>query len=99
VGPRGRLAGGAVAPYPHANKGGPRDTLGPFGCEPHRYIVSVASGEQLLMGSCLIQHGMQEVNPLIGIRLRHAKELSLHCLDRILFHIRQNEELFVGYCG
>ena len=42
---------------------------------------------------------MEEVNPLIGIRLRHPKELTLHFLNRILFHIRQNEELFVSYRG
>jgi hypothetical protein len=51
------------------------------------------------MGSCLIQHGLKQVNPLMRIRLRHAKELTLHFLNGILFHIRQNEEQFVGYRG
>jgi hypothetical protein len=51
------------------------------------------------MGSGLIQHGMEEVNPLIRIRLRHPKELALHFLNRMLFHIRQNEELFVDCRG
>ena len=49
------------------------------------------------MCSCLIQHGMEEMNSLIRIRLGHPKELSLHFLNGVLFHIRQNEELFVGY--
>jgi hypothetical protein len=52
-----------------------------------------------LLGSCLIQHGMKEVNPRIRMRWRHAQELTLHFLTRILFHIRQNEEQFVGYRG
>jgi hypothetical protein len=51
------------------------------------------------MGSGLIQHGLQEVNPRMGMRWRHATELSLHCLTRLLFHIRQHEELCGGSCG
>jgi hypothetical protein len=39
------------------------------------------------------------MNLLIGIRLRPSEELTLHFLNRILFHIRQNEELFIGYRG
>jgi len=51
------------------------------------------------MRQCSIQHGMQEMNPLIGIRLGHPKELPLYFLNGMLFHIRQNEEQFVGYGG
>jgi hypothetical protein len=40
---------------------------------------------------------MEEMNPLGGIRLRHLKELALDFLDRILFHIGQNEEELVGH--
>jgi hypothetical protein len=42
---------------------------------------------------------MEEMHPLIGVRLGHSKELSLHCLDGNLLHIRQNKEAFVGYRG
>jgi hypothetical protein len=42
---------------------------------------------------------MEEMNPLIRMRLRHPKELTLQFLNRILFYIRRNEELFVGYRG
>ena len=38
---------------------------------------------------------MQHVNPLVRIRLTHPKELSLHLLNGMLFHIGQNEEQFV----
>jgi hypothetical protein len=51
------------------------------------------------MGSCLIQHGRGEVNPRIRMRSQPPKEQTLHCLKRILFHIREHEELFVGYRG
>ena len=36
------------------------------------------------------------MNPLVRIRLRHPKELSLHLLDRILFQVSQDEEQLVG---
>jgi hypothetical protein len=42
---------------------------------------------------------MEEMNPRIGVRLGHPKELSLHFLDGMLFHIRQNKEEFVGHRG
>jgi hypothetical protein len=44
----------------------------------------------------MIQHRMQQMNPLVCIRLGHPKELSLHLLDRILFQVGQDEEQFVG---
>jgi hypothetical protein len=46
-----------------------------------------------------MQHGMEEMNPLIGVRLGHPKELSLHLLERILFHVGQDEESFVCHRG
>ena len=51
------------------------------------------------MGSGLLQHGMQEVNPRMGMRWRHATELSWHVLTRMLCHRGQHEELCVGYGG
>ena len=36
------------------------------------------------------------MNPRVGIRLGHPKELSLHRLERILFQVGQDEEPFVG---
>ncbi len=42
---------------------------------------------------------MEEMNPLIGVRLGHPKELALHLLERILFQVGQGEELFVCHCG
>jgi hypothetical protein len=46
-----------------------------------------------------MQHGMQAMNPLIGMRLGHAKELPLHCLTGLLCQIRQHKEACVGYRG
>ena len=51
------------------------------------------------MGSGVIQHGMQAVNPRLRMRWRHPKELPVHGLKRRLFQIRQHAEPFVGYCG
>jgi hypothetical protein len=42
---------------------------------------------------------MEEMNPLVGVRLGPPTELSLHLLDGILFYIRQNTEEFVGHRG
>jgi hypothetical protein len=39
------------------------------------------------------------MNPLIGVRLGHPKELSLHLLDGVLFQVDQNEEQFVRHRG
>jgi hypothetical protein len=39
---------------------------------------------------------MQQMNPLVRIRLGHPKELSLHFLDGILFQVGQDEEQLVG---
>jgi hypothetical protein len=47
----------------------------------------------------MIQHRMQEMNPLIGMGLAHSKELSLYLLHRILFQIRQDEEQLVSHRG
>src|SRR2546428_14096594 len=37
-----------------------------------------------------MQDRREEMNPLVGIRLRHPQELSLHRLDGMLFHRGQN---------
>ncbi len=38
---------------------------------------------------------MEQVNPLVGVGLRKAKELPLHRLRRVLFEVDQDEEQFV----
>jgi hypothetical protein len=45
----------------------------------------------------VIQYRLQQMNPLVGIRLGHPKELALHFLDGILFHVGQDEEQLVGH--
>ena len=37
------------------------------------------------------------MNPRVGIRLRHPKELALHFLAGMLFQIGQDEEPLVGH--
>ena len=58
---------------------GPRRDLRPFSREPHGSIVGCAVWQELLVGSCLMQHGMEELNPFIGVRLGHPKELCCPC--------------------
>ena len=43
-----------------------------------------------------MQHRMQPMNPLVRLRWRHSKELSLHLLNRILFHIGPDEAPLVS---
>jgi hypothetical protein len=45
----------------------------------------------------LIEHGMEEMNALVRMRWGHPKELSLDCLDGMLFQVGQHEEPFVRY--
>jgi hypothetical protein len=51
------------------------------------------------MGSCVIQHEMPQVHPRIRMRLRPPQALPWHFLTRMLFHLRQHEEPFVGARG
>ena len=37
------------------------------------------------------------MNPLVGIGLRHPKELALHCLDGVLFQVGEDEEQLVSH--
>jgi hypothetical protein len=99
VGPPDRLGGGAVAPYHQAKQGGQRDTWRSCGGEDHRELISRTGWQEILVGSCLMQHAMAEMNPRMRLRLGHAKELPLYFLKGILFHLRQHQEECVGYCG
>ena len=49
------------------------------------------------MRSSMIQHSMEERNPLIGMRLGHPKELALYLLDGVLCQGGQHEEQFVRH--
>jgi hypothetical protein len=69
----------------------------PFGGEHYGEIISISSWEEFLMGYRMIQHRMEEMNPFIGIRLGHPKELPLDFLDGVLFYVGQDEEQFVRY--
>ena len=42
-----------------------------------------------------MQHGMEAVNPLMGIRWRPPKALSLSLLEGVLLQVGQHEEPFV----
>jgi hypothetical protein len=45
----------------------------------------------------VIHHRMEEMKPLIGMRLGHPKELPLHFLDGILFEVGQKKEPLLGH--
>src|ERR1043166_5933122 len=38
------------------------------------------------------QHGEEHVDPLIGLALAHAEQATLHHLESVRFHIRQNKQ-------
>ncbi len=38
---------------------------------------------------------MQQVNPFVGVGLRDAKQLPLHCLGRVLLEVDHDEEQLV----
>ena len=42
---------------------------------------------------------MEEMNPLVGVRLSQPNELSLHCLAGMLGHVSHDEEPFVRHGG
>jgi hypothetical protein len=98
-GPLDRWGGGSGAPCHHAKQGGRGAALRLSGCEPCGQVVGRAGWKELLVRSCPIQHGREEMNPLIGVRLGHPQELSLYFLAGMLFHIRQNQEKCVGDRG
>ena len=50
-----------------------------------------------MVGYGLIQYGMPHVNPCVCVRLTHPKELPLHFLNGMLFHIGEDEEPFFRY--
>ena len=81
------------------NRGGRGHLLRLFRGEQRGQLIGGAGGQQVLVGSRLMQYGMKAMNPLIRIRLRHPKELALHVLDGVLFHIGQDEEPRVGHRG
>jgi hypothetical protein len=52
-----------------------------------------------VVGERLMQHGMEEMNPRVRMRLRQPKELPLHFLDWVRFHRGQDAEHLVGHRG
>jgi hypothetical protein len=46
-----------------------------------------------------MQHRMEEMNPRVGMRLRHSKELALHFLDGMLLQGGQHEAQLVSHRG
>jgi hypothetical protein len=86
-----------VVPYHHAKKGDGGDILGLFARKERRSLGSRSGRQQFLLRSGLIQHGMEEMKPLIGIRLGQPKELALHLLDGILFEVGQNKKQLISH--
>jgi hypothetical protein len=99
VGLLDRLRGGSVAPYHPANKGGRGPLLGLFAGQERRSLSSRAGWQPLLLPSSVVQHGMEELNPLMGMRLPHPKELAVHCLNGVLFHRGPDEEPLIRHRG
>jgi hypothetical protein len=89
----------SAARYHPANTGGRGLALGLYCSEQGGYIVGCAGRKPLLRCEGLVQYGVEEMNPRIGVRLGHPKELSLHLLDGMLCHVGQHEEPCVRHRG
>ena len=73
--------------YHHAKQGSGRDARGPFGGEPPRSNRQrLESWKPLLMGSCLMQNGMEAVIPTYSPAIATSPRAVWHLLNRILFH-------------
>jgi hypothetical protein len=93
------VVGRWIGRSPHAQKGGGRGACGRLGRESRGQVVGRAGWKPRLGRERLMQHGLQPMNPLMRMRWRHPKELSLPFLGGILCHIGQDEEPFVGHGG
>jgi hypothetical protein len=94
--PPGLADAGWVVRSHHGKKGGGSRGFGRWRRQQGGQVVGCTGRQQLLVRQGLIQHWMQQMNPRVRMRLGHPKELSLHLLNRMLFHVGQNEEPFVG---
>ena len=99
AGPRARSAGGAVAQYHHANKGGDGHVLRRCGGEAGGELGGRTRRKPVWLRSRPIQDGMEAMTPRVGSRLRHPKELALDFLDRMLCQRGQHQEPRVGHRG
>jgi hypothetical protein len=99
VGPPDGLGGGSVAQYQPAQKGDQRAPWCSLSCEQHRSIISRTGGQEIVGGEGLRPDAMEEMNPLLRMRWGPATELPWYFVNRIVCHIRPNNEAFVGDCG
>ena len=83
--------GGSDVRCHHANKGG-GSSVRRGRLEPRGNLCSCSGWKPLWVGSGVIQHGMEHVNPCVRLRLTHPAKLSLHLLNRMLCHGGQHEE-------
>ena len=97
--PRVPLGGGAVVQSHPAKQGGLRRVSHPLGREPPRSRIGRTGGQELLAGSGLMPHRLEEMHPRVRLRLGPATELPLHGLNGVLCHLRQHQEACVGYGG
>jgi hypothetical protein len=94
---RDRSGGGSDVQCHHANTGSGGSAVRRLRLEHRGKLCGGSGWKPFVVGYGLIQHAMKEVNPRIRMRLRHPKELTLHFLNRVLFHIRQNDQQFVRH--
>jgi hypothetical protein len=74
------------------------DELESLACAQHRLeVAGLAGWELLLVAECRIEERGQTVNPLVGLRLAHPEEQTLHRLDGVEPEIDQDEHESV--CG
>jgi hypothetical protein len=94
---RDRSGGGAAVQGHHANKGGRGSLVRRLRLDHRGKRCSGAGWQPCLVSSCLMQHGMQPMNPCMRIRLTHPDELALPLLKGVLLHVGQDAASCVGH--
>jgi hypothetical protein len=59
---------------------------------PRGQLCRGAGRQPCVVGSGVIEPGMEHVHPLVRMRLTHPKERSLHRLHGMLLHVSQHEQ-------
>ena len=97
VDPQGLLDAGWVVRSHHEKKGGASRGFGGWRRQPRGQRVGRTGGKEVLVRQGLIQHRMPQMHPRVGLGWRHPQELSLHCLEGVLFHVGEDEEPRVSH--
>jgi len=97
--PRELWGGGSVAQYQHATQGGRAPGLALLGRQACRSRGSRAGRPQRLRCSCLMQHRMEALTPLVGLRWGPPHALCVPFWKGGLWHRAHDAEALVDQRG